>query len=46
LVAKLIRFPEETEAWLTALAERERRTFTAQLLLLVEMGRRQWEKEH
>ena len=33
---KLIRFPEETERKLAELAARERRTFTAQLLLIVD----------
>lgn len=38
-MAKLIRFPEDMETWLTALSERERRTFTAQLLLIVDEWR-------
>ena len=39
-MVKLIRFPEDMETWLTALSERERRTFTAQLLLIVDEWRK------
>ena len=35
-MAKLLRFPPELEAKLAALAERERRTFTAQVILIIE----------
>lgn len=35
-MAKLLRFPPELETRLTALAERERRTFTAQVVLMLE----------
>jgi predicted DNA-binding protein len=41
-VAKLLRFPPELETRLTALAERERRTFTAQIVLMLE----QWFEDH
>jgi predicted DNA-binding protein len=41
-VAKLLRFPPELETRLTALAGRERRTFTAQVVLMLE----QWFEEH
>ena len=43
-MAKLIRFPDEMEAWLTSLAEQERRTFTAQLLLIVDEWRK-WKEQ-
>ena len=41
-VAKLLRFPRRLEDTLAALAERERRTFTAQVVLMLE----QWFGEH
>jgi hypothetical protein len=41
-VAKLLRFPPELEAKLEAVAARERRTFTAQVMLMLE---RQLERE-
>lgn len=41
-MAKLLRFPPELETRLMALAERERRTFTAQIMLMLE----QWLDQH
>lgn len=35
-MAKLLRFPPELEEKLSTLAERERRTFTAQVILMLE----------
>lgn len=35
-MAKLLRFPPELEAKLSELADRERRTFTAQVILMLE----------
>lgn len=44
-MAKLIRFPEAMETRLAAMAERERRTFTAQVLLLLEQRLEQIDTE-
>ena len=41
-VAKFIRFPVEIARRIDAIARRERRTFTAQLLLMLE----QWLEAH
>jgi predicted DNA-binding protein len=41
-VAKFIRFPVEIAQRIEAIAKRERRTFTAQLLLMLE----QWLEQH
>jgi hypothetical protein len=35
-VAKLIRFPADLETWLVALSESERRSFTAQVIRIIE----------
>jgi hypothetical protein len=35
-VAKLIRFPADLEVWLTSLSESERRSFTAQVIRIIE----------
>lgn len=35
-MAKLIRFPADLEEWLMALAESERRSFTAQVIRIIE----------
>lgn len=39
----MIRLPVEVRQWLVALAEREKRTITAQLLLIIEEWRAQRE---
>jgi len=38
-VAKLIRFPADMETWLMALSETERRSFTAQVIRIIEEWR-------
>lgn len=38
-MAKLIRFPAEMEAWLNDLADAERRSFTAQVIRIIEEWR-------
>ena len=43
-MATMIRFPAEVREWLVALAEREKRTITAQLLLILEEWRAMKEK--
>jgi hypothetical protein len=41
-----LRVDDETHARLVAIAERERRSLHAQLLVFVEEGVMRWEKEH
>ena len=35
-MAKLIRFPADLETWLIALSDAERRSFTAQVIRIIE----------
>ena len=44
-VAKLIRFPADMETWLMALSETERRSFTAQVIRIIEEWRALKEQE-